>query len=426
MRVSSGDEIPTAAPEHFDRAYLERAERFARICRKQALFAGAPAECWNETAARLADSIRSALVCIDAPDRPTFAARIALALAEAERQLGERGSALVSDSLGRIAATARPELLVHGTGSWALSGILRDGALVPGGDGMTGEVALTNLVQPDLFSCAWDDPTSLYAACAFAYMNAGCSGEALRLSAVAAGGLPIHVLVAMLLFGEGEPRLEPAQADVLRRMFRYRTLEQDTTLARAYERALELAQRGELRGDGRQYTRRLGAPDDDDAAFTNACATVVARMAGTPELLELPNETRLAAGVKAFADALKGSLLCPLPTDDDDERTRKLALLDALRSQFPVVLVIDGGGVPTRPDPGYPWSSERLVADRIPAERIRLIYVPLEEMPLIGRALARAGLRNTLAVPLEELEALRLVAEAVPIGLSQLSEGAKL
>jgi hypothetical protein len=412
--VSSDEDISTASPEHFDRAYRARAERFARICRLQNRRATLAEERWGPLAEALADANDPALACIDAPERSSFAARIAMGLSEAERQAGQPGQELVLQSLRRITATARPSLLVHGTGSWALSGILRDGALVPGGDGMTGEVALTNLTQSDLFLCAWDDPTSLYAACAFAYMNAGWSGEGLRLSAVRGGGLPIHEFVGLLLFGEGEPVLTPEQASVLRRMRRFRTLEQDTTLAAAYDRALDLAERGELRGDGRQYTRRLGAADDDAAAFTNACATVVARMAQAPELMKLPSERRLAAGVVAFVETLKPTLLCPLPDDDSDEQARKLATLQALTAQFPVVIVLDGEHLSTRRDPGYPWSSERLVGDAIPASRIALVYVPLSELPGVRSALRRADLEHAMAVPLEELEGLRLVAEAVP------------
>jgi hypothetical protein len=196
-------------------------------------------------------------------------------------------------------------------------------------------------------------------------------------------------------------------------MLRYRTLDQDATLARAYDRALELARRGELRGDGRQFTRRLGAADDDDAAFANACATVVAAMRGDPKLMKLPQETRLAGGVLAHADALKRMLLCPMPGDDDDEVARKRASLAALREQFPAVLVIDGKLLPHRRDPGYPWSTERLVGEAIPAGRIVVAYVPLDEVPRVERALARAGLVGTVAAPLEELEGMRLVCEAV-------------
>jgi hypothetical protein len=409
----SADEIVTASPEHFDRAYRDRAERFARVCREQSACAVAD-ERWLELARATAEAIDPAVVCIDAPSRPTFAARIAVGLTEASRQASERGVELVLAGLRRIAQARRSEYLVHGTGSWALSGILRDGALIPGGDGMTGEVALTNLEQSDLFVCVWDEPTSMYAALAFAYMNAGTVGDRFLLSALRAGRLPIAELFGLLLFGSDPAAISQEERALLRRMLRYRTLEHDSTLARAYERARELARRGELPGDGRQYTRRLGAVDDDGAAFTNACATVVAAMRRNPELMKLPSDSRLAAGVLAHATALERALLCPMPSDDADEVVRKQATLGALKEQFPVVLVIDGESITQRRDPGYPWSTERLVGAPIPADRIVVAYVPLGEMPGVERALVRAGLGRAVAAPMEELEGIRLVSEAVP------------
>jgi hypothetical protein len=415
--VSRQDEVKAAGAEDFSRRYALRAQRFARICRQQRRVRppAAPAS-WRQAAGALAGGIDSALACIDAPALPELAARVGLAIDEAYRQAGSRGAGLVVTGLRRIAELHQPDHLVHGTGSWALSGILRDGALVPGGDGLTGEVALTNMQQRDLFVCELNDAASMYAAASFAYMNAACVGDGLLVSAVRAGSVPIAELVGLLLFGDENPVLTPQWSDLARRMIRFRTLERDSTLGRACDEALRLARSGDLKGDGRQYSRRLGAPDDSEVALTNVYAAIVDRIARDTDLLRLRNEERLAAGVRRYAPELKQLLLCPLTEDDAAERDRKSTLLEALQHQFPVILVLNGDGIACRADPNYPWSDERLVRQPIDAARIDYAYVPLDVMGVVQNALNRAGLQRAEVVPLEELEAVRLVAEAVPDG----------
>jgi hypothetical protein len=233
------------------------------------------------------------------------------------------------------------------------------------------------------------------------------------ISAERSGKRPIAEFFDALLFGD-EPRFTPQTATRARWLIRHRSLAMDGSLAAAYERALELARAGQLTGDGREYSRRLAPPDDRDAALHNVLSAIVARMSADPRLMELPGKRRLAAAVEQFAPELRRRLHCPLLEDDVAERARKAAVLTALGDQFPCILTLELAGIDCRTDPGYPWTDERLVAEPISVARILSVHAPLDQQAKLRSALVRAGAPHAELVPLEDIEAMRLVAEATP------------
>jgi hypothetical protein len=370
-----------------------------------------PAERWQRAARELAGSVDPERVCVEPITRAQLEHRLIAALGEAQAQAGDAGAELFLSGIERLGARLGSGQLLHGTGSWALSGILRDGALVPGGDGLTGEVALTAIVQPDLFVCLSTGPLSMYAAAAFAYSNCGLSTPRLVLSAERAGMRSIAEFFSVLVFAE-QARFTPSSAELVHWLVRHRTAAMDQSLGAACDRALELAASARLAGDGAGATRRLAPPTDRDAAFDNVLAAVVASMNAVPELMRIPAERRLGAGVLALCPVLKSRLLCPLPGDDADEHCRKAAVLAALSEQFPCVLTLDQQGVECRADPGYPWTDERLVRHRIGADRIATLHAPLEHHEKLRTALVRCGLGQAELLPLEDIESLRLLGEA--------------
>jgi hypothetical protein len=298
--------------------------------------------------------------------------------------------------------------LVHGTGSWALRGILRDRQLTPGGDGLTGEVALTGVQQSDIFVCLSRTPLALYAGAMFAHTNAGWSGDELMVSAVRTGRVPVAAFVGLLLFAQGDPVLSEEWLEMARSLTRFRTLEMDEALLAAYDDVLARAEAGVLRGDGRQYSRRLGTPDDHDTAVNNALAAVVERMNRDPDTMKVPAPERLRAGTLRFGPFLRQRLLCPLTGDSPVVVERKRTILRELREQFPVVLGIAPAGIDARPDPAYAWSDERLVGHPIPLSAVVQVYAPADRHSELRPVLAP----SVDLEPLEDLEVLRLVAEA--------------
>lgn len=403
-----GEHAPT---EDSSEAHRTLPERFARIVAQQPYErpARAPAK-WHERAADVAATLDPAMLCIDAPSREAFTDRVQLALDDAWAQAGDAGAELVLDALPRLARVAGSRRLVHGTGSWALEGILRDGQIMPGGDGLTGEVALTGIEQSDIFVCEANGSLALYAAAMFAHTNAGWAGDELRISAVRTGRIPAAAFVGLLLFAQGDPVLSPAWLDMARSLIRFRTLEMDEALLAAYDDVLRRAHADDLPGDGRQYSRRLGTPDDHATAVNNALAAVVARMSADAEIMKVPARERLRAGTLRYAPALRERLLCALPGDAQEVLEEKRAVLEDLGKQYPVVLTIEPDGIECRADPGYAWSDERLVGHPIPLAAVTQIYAPLDR-----HASLRPRLDPAVELrPQEDLEVLRLVAEAPP------------
>jgi hypothetical protein len=372
-----------------------------------------PPERWRRAAKDLAQSLDPARICVDQPARAELEQRLVLATAEAHAQAGHAGAALLLSGVERLRAQPANGRLLHGTGSWALSGVFRDGALTPGGDGLTGEVALTDIHQPHVFVCISTGPLSLYASATFAHANCGRSTTTLAISAERSGKRPIAEFFDALVFGD-EARFTPHTAARARSLVRHRTLAMESALAAAYAQALELARIGQLAGDGREVARRLASPDDRDAALQNVLSAIVARVSADSRLMELPAEVRLAAAVEQLAPELRRRLHCPLPDDDAEERARKNAVLTALGGQFPCILTLDESGIDARADPDYPWTDERLVDEPIEVGRIVSVHAPLDQHAKLRPALRRAGASHAELLPLEDIEAMRLVAEATP------------
>ncbi len=405
--VDLGEPAPA---EDSSEAYRTLPERFTSIVAQQPYTRARSAPgSWHARAAEVARPIDPSRLCVDAPSRTLFAARVAAALDDAYAQAGDAGAELVLDALPRLAAICGSGCLTHGTGSWALEGILGDGQLTPGGDGMTGEVALSGIAQPDVFVCLATSALALYAAATFAHTNAGWTGGELAVSAVRTGRVPVAAFVGVLLFAQGDPVLSPEWLEMARNLIRFRTLEMDKALLAAYDDVLRRAASGDLPGDGRQYSRRLGTPDDHELSVNNVLAAVVARMGADPEIMKVAARERLRAGTLRYAPVLRDSLMCALPGEAAPVVERKRVVLAALRRQYPVVLAIRPEGVEVRTDPGYAWSDERLVRHAIPLSAVSHVFAPLDRHPELRPKLAPA----IELCPLEDLEVLRLVAEGV-------------
>lgn len=405
-----GEDAPT---EDSSAVYGELPRRFVELSGQQGLLdvPAAPEE-WLARAARLARALEPRAHCVDDVTAAELERRLSRAVSVAYSQAGAAGAALALDTLPRFAALLRSGYWIHGTGSWALDGILRDSALRPGGDGYTGEVALTGIEQPEVFVCLARSVVALYAAATFAHTNADSTGAELTISAVRAGHVPLAAFVSVLLFAQGEPRLTEEWLDKARSLVRYRTLEMEQALCAAFDEVLERAARDALPGDGRQYSRRLGPPADHATAVNNALAAVVMRMARASRLPSTPAADRLRRGVLAHAPALRARLLCALPEDDAARTAEKARILEALKAQFPVLLAIDSTGLSCRADPAYAWTDERLVGSPIPLSAVRAVYAPLvRHAALAGRLGAGVEL-----LPLEDFEVMRLVAEGIANG----------
>jgi hypothetical protein len=368
-----------ASSEDFERFLVDR---FRRL-RNQLVRSVEPRAI--DEAERLAADPRFVRLVPDAASEEDVARRIA----RASGALGAPFEAFAR-ALSRFAELQTPGLALHGTGSWALSGILRDGAIVAGGDGLTGEVAMTNVVERDVFVLSWRSPFAFYAAAAFAHWNAGSRQVALEWSATSAGHVPIDEMLMLLLFVEGDPIIGRGRGATY---FRVRDPEADRVSLAALERLVQRARENELPRDLGRGGRRVGPV--------------------TPELCEdnlvyairtLANGEPMRDAILRWAPRLRAMLGCALPEDSAEERARKAAVVASLAAQHPVVLAVDA--VECRADPSYPWSPERRVSDRIPLDRIRVAWVPEAQ-----RAAASRSLPHVEVLPLEDFELLRAVAE---------------
>lgn len=380
--------------------------RFTELSLKQA--PGRPPPCpdvWRERAAAL-ESVATHLSLHRGAPGPA-SVRLQLAMDEAYAQAGPRGGELMLESVASIASLIGSGRLLHGTSSWAFSRILDDGEVRAGGDGLTGEIAITNILDPSIYVCESVNLLGLYTAVAFAHMNANRSGEELMVSAVRSGRWWLADFLDKLLFAEGSPTAD-GLVGRRSRVVRHRTLEMEDALRKAYEQALDLARRGELDVDVRQLSRRVGlAPED--AAFVNALCAVANRaereaVRSGAMILPIPE------AVLRWAPRLRGELLCPLPEDDEAERTRKQNTLSALESQFPCVLVIDPEGIDVRRPP-YHWTGECLIQGTFPARNIVAVHAPEKELSRVRSELSAAGLHHVEVGALEAFEILRMVAE---------------
>lgn len=411
--MAYADEARAAEPEDSRATYERRAERLRQIALQESWAEVSPAPHGERAAPlALARAVAPDLVCFDAPDSDTWLARVALALDRAYAQSGRDGARWIGEALTLAGDLSQGRFLVHGTGSWALAAIARDGALVPGGDGLTGEVALTHSRARDLYVCEGTDPASLYAAASFAYMNCAFDATRLELSAERAGARGVAEVFLVLLFGDDVPVLDARTERLARGLVRHRTLGMELALKAALERATELARRGELVGDGREHMRRLGTPDDAEAAFENVLAAIVERLEGVPHLVQVAAVERLARAVLELGPALERELLAPHAEDEPQRAAYKRDTLVALARQYPCVLVLDADGIEHRPAPSYAYSNERLVGQAIGLAALRRILVPHRDIDAARVLLAEAGVAPEIAA-LECFEAWRLVAECV-------------
>jgi len=321
----------------------------------------------------------------DAPAPAQLTARVRAAVDLAYAQAGQSGAELVVEALGHLDALRQRQPVLHGTGSWALAGLLRDGFLRAGGDGQTGEVAITGVVEPDLFVLHWLTPFSLYAAAAFAYMNADYQHEGLLVSATRAGQPYIGAFVAELLFGPEEgPFLGPGAQGLRTDLVRHRLPERDELFRQACK--------------------------DVETALANVLFSVQLRMQSDPGLAELPVPDQFRAAVHRYAAEQRERLLGSVDGETPAARQAKEARLAELGQQYPVILLLDPDAIPGRPDPSYPWTDERRVAGRIDAKHITHLLAPSTQLESVRTQLEAAG-RCPQVLPLEWFEALRLIAE---------------
>jgi hypothetical protein len=384
--------------------------RFRRLSRPPPSAPPLPAR-WQAGVAALAEAPGVARLVVGATHRAEVEQRLGAAIAEAQAQAGDEGARLVVDGMAGLGATLGTPRLLHGTGSWALAGILRDGEVRAGGDGLSGEVAITDVDDPDIYVCRTVGVFNLYSAASFGYMNANRSGEDLRISAVRGGWPWLADFFVRVFFGEGALVLDEHAPVAAARMVRHRTPETDEALRRAYDRALALAADGAFPAHGTALARVVGVASEE-ATLANALFAVAARARREAPDFQATGAA-LAAAVKRHAPALRARLLCPLPDDDEAARARKAATLAALGEQFPCVLVLDDEGLSVRA-PSYFWTGECLVSGAVEATRLRAVYAPGARAGEVRAGLDRAGLELVEVLPLEHFEALRLVAEVAP------------
>jgi hypothetical protein len=386
------------------------ASRFERSARAPRPVPAPPAE-WRARAESLAAAPGVARLVVGAADTRDVARRLAAGVAEAFAQAGDEGARVVVEGLAGLGALLGGGRLLHGTGSWGLAGILRDGAVRAGGDGLSGEVAVTDVDDPAIYVCRTVSLFNYYSAACFGYMNANRSGEDLRVSSVRAGLPWLADFFTEQFFGEGASTVEERSPAPRARVVRHRTIESDERLRRAYDRAASMAASREFPARPGPLARVVGH-ESEEAAFSNAIFAISQRARALDPAFA-PGGQALCAAVERHAPALRARLLCPLAEDDDATRARKARTLAALGDQFPCVLVIDPAGLDVR-QPSYFWTGEGLVEGAIDATRMVAVHVPERCRGAVAGQLQGAGLAGVQVHPLEHFEALRLVAEVVP------------
>jgi hypothetical protein len=397
-----------ATPDAFEK-FL--AERFTRIRSVQRLPTIEPAGPARAAGLELATEERVRRLVPDPVGEADVAARIARALA-AGVSLGGDLDSLVT-AVRRLARLRSPEMLLHGTGSWALAGILRCGAIVPGGDGLTGEVAMTNVVEPDVFVIEWRSSLAFYGAAAFAYMNAAWTegrGEA-ALWSPRLGHARLEDFFSILLFDDADPNELNARDRPEPRYWRVRDPAADAVTRMALERLVDLARADALPEDVGRRHRELGAISPE-VAENNVLYAILELAGREPELRSLPSAARMKLAVLRYAPRLRALLCCALPEDNEEARRRKEAFIEQSRQQFPVVMALDSLGLSPREDPTYPWSPERRVHGRIPLERVRHVWVPEGRRLEVADALVASEGTGVQVHPLEDFALLRVIAEA--------------
>lgn len=400
------------ATDH-DQQWMDRmVSRFLLLSRSaQRTAPPGPVAAWRARVAELARAPGVARLVVGAAGAEEVEQRLAAGIAEAHAQAGDEGAHLVVDGMADLGAMLGDSRLLHGTGSWGLAGILRDGEVRAGGDGLTGEVAITDVDDRAIYVCRTLSLFNYYSAASFGYMNANLSGEDLRVSAVRAGRPWVADFFMAQFFGDGAPVIEEPQPGPPVRLVRHRTREMDESLLRAYDLALAKAEAGAFPAQPRSLARAVGVASDE-ASFANVIFAIFQRARGEDPGFE-PVREAMCAAVLRHAPALRSRLLCPLPGDDEAALLRKERTLAALREQFPCVLLLDDEGVDVQ-EPSYFWTGECLVEGSIEARRILAVYVPQALRAEVRAQLDAAGLGRAEVRPIEHFEALRLVAESVP------------
>lgn len=387
-------------------------ERFVALALAQTVTKAGPAPpAIRHSTETILTSVPPAVLCPDAPADTELRHRAHRAADLAYAQAGEDGVQLLQRGLRRLAQLAAEAPVLHGTGSWALRGILRDGWMRASGDGMSGEVAITSVWEPDVFVILWKGPLSLYCAAAFAYMNAGYQRDAFQISARRAGREPVGEFVSELLFGDAEGPFVGPHPQFENRLTRYRLASRDAFFHQAQEALARLVASGDGTAATRPLQRRI-AVTDPESALDNLLFAVQHRMQTDPALTRRPEAERFASAARWVAERLRGQSLFVAPGDTPAERERKEHRCRALRHQYPVLLLIDPKGLDCRVEPNYPWADERRVEREISARAIKYILVPDIHVKELRSSLTTHGLAPEV-LPLEYFEGLRLFAESV-------------
>jgi hypothetical protein len=371
--------------------------------------APAPPALRDPAVTRLGSLLPAALL-VDDPTTPNLRECLPAAVDVAFAQAGPEGVDLLADGLGWIAAMSGGDWILHGTGSWALDGILRDGKVRAGGDGMSREVAITGVVEPDIFVLRWQSPLSLYSAAAFAYMNADWRQDHLLLSAVRLGRPYVGDLLAELAFPQEEGSFLAASPMTRAVLTRHRLPERDAHFREGLAALEELIRRGDTTAATRPLERGL-AVSDGDSALTNVLFAIQLQMRKDSPSGSTPEAERFVRAAHRVIELLRPCLLCPEPGDSPARLARKEATARALRAQFPVILVAEAADLDCRVDPSYPWSDERRVPGAMEVRSLTHVLVPSAHVTALERRREQAGLVAAI-LPLEYFESMRLVAES--------------
>lgn len=322
-----------------------------------------------------------------------------------------------------------PDLIFHGTGSHALEGIVRTGHIVPGGDGLTGEVSISGVIE--YASCViWNGhPAVEYFPYTYSHMCTHFDPGRLAVNADRLGNLTLSEICWILFLRDdleaiasgipGEPGV-PEWDRWLRacRMlpnsntpaYRFRTLRGEREFAKAYIRILRM-----LKDDS--FTPEDIQPEKDrtlkntsaETATTNFFFEAVRAFNGDGrDYITDFDEFRHFASQLARERYLR--LLAPVPGDDKGEHSRKLTLLRRLQRQYPCLIAVDADACRLVEAPDRP-SFERLVDEPIPVEKIRWVSVPETNIGDARRLCASLPGFDAKIIPMEFFEVRRAVSE---------------
>lgn len=389
--------------------------RFAEVARARSMAPPAPApEGVRAPALAQLSTLDPATLAVTEPARADLETALAVAVDTAFAQGDVEGVSLLVAGLGWIAGMASlGNWILHGTGSWALASILTDGAVRAGGDGMTGEVAITGVLEPDVFVLRWGSPLSLYSAAAFAYMNAGYRRDTLRLSALRQGRPHVGDLLAELAFPLAEGSYLDASPRLSEQLTRHRLLGRDAHFRQALANLEQRLEQGDTAWTTEPMQRSMTV-NDADAAQSNVQFAVQRQLQTEPSptseaQTELARVTRASRRVIGF---LRSCLLCSDPETPAELQAHTTRAARELADQHPVILIARTTDHDCRPDPSYHWSDERRIPGSLALGSITHVLVPQSRMADLERCGPPVGLQAEI-LPLEYFEALRLVAENV-------------